>query len=69
LGVRIGFSTSDGVKDVATRFDALVREVLSVPREEIARREADYKSQSALNSKKRRPRPKIKPSGHAEEGR
>jgi hypothetical protein len=35
--------------DEAVRFDALVRKVLSVPHEEIARREAEYKRQSALN--------------------
>jgi hypothetical protein len=44
------------------RFDALVRKVLSVPHEEIMRREAEYKRQSALNPNRRGPKPKVKPS-------
>lgn len=40
------------------RFDALVRKVLSVPREEIMRREAEYKKQSAANPHRRGPKPK-----------
>lgn len=39
-------------------FDALVRKVLSVPHDEIMRREAEYKRQSALNPHKRGPKPK-----------
>jgi hypothetical protein len=35
--------------EVAERFDALVRKVLSVPHEEIMRREAEYKRRSAMN--------------------
>lgn len=44
------------------RFDALVRKVLSVPHEEIMRREAEYKRQSALNPHRRGPKPKNKPA-------
>jgi hypothetical protein len=44
------------------RFDALVRKVLSVPHEEIVRREAEYKRQSARNPNRRGPKPKAKPS-------
>lgn len=44
------------------RFDALVRKVLSVPREEILRREAEYKRRSAMNPRRRGPKPKAKPS-------
>jgi hypothetical protein len=44
------------------RFDALVRQVLSVPHDEIMRREAEYKRQSALNPRKRGPKPKAKRS-------
>jgi hypothetical protein len=44
------------------RFDALVRKVLSVPHEEILRREAEYKRQSAMNPNRRGPKRKIKPS-------
>lgn len=50
------------VAEVATRFDALVRKVLSVPHDEIVRREAEYKRQSALNPNRRGPKPKVKPS-------
>jgi hypothetical protein len=42
----------------AIRFDALVRKVLSVPHEEIMRREAEYKRQSAANPRRRGPKPK-----------
>lgn len=48
--------------EVARRFDALVRKVLSVPHEEIMRREAEYKRQSAMNPHRRGPKPKVKPS-------
>jgi hypothetical protein len=41
-------------------FDALVRKVLSVPHEEIVRREAEYKRQSAMNPNRRGPKPKAK---------
>ena len=41
-------------------FDALVRKVLSVPHEEIMRREAEYKRQSALSPHRRGPKPKSK---------
>jgi hypothetical protein len=47
--------------EAAARFDALVRKVLSVPHEEIMRREAEYKRQSAMNSNRRGPKPKTKP--------
>ena len=46
--------------EAAARFDFLVRKVLSVPHEEIMRREAEYKRQSALNPNRRGPRPKDK---------
>jgi hypothetical protein len=48
--------------EAAMRFDALVRRVLSVPHEEIVRREAEYKRQSALNPNRRGPKPKIERS-------
>lgn len=48
--------------EAAALFDALVRKVLSVPHEEIMRREAEYKRQSALNPHKRGPKPEVKPS-------
>ena len=44
------------------RFDDLVRKVLSVPHEEIMQREAEYKRRSAMNPKRRGPKPKAKPS-------
>jgi hypothetical protein len=40
------------------RFDALVGKVLSVPRKEILRRDAEHKRRSALSGKKRGPKPK-----------
>ncbi|HUP02370.1 MAG TPA: hypothetical protein VMU19_00180 [Bryobacteraceae bacterium] len=42
------------------RMDALVRKVMSVPREEIMRREAEYKRQSLANPRRRGPKPKVK---------
>ena len=41
-------------------FDSLVRHALSVPREEILRREEEYKKKAALNLHKRGPKPKPK---------
>jgi hypothetical protein len=51
--------------EAARRFDALVRQVLSVPHEEIVRREAEYKRQSAMNPHRRGPKKKIKPAASA----
>jgi hypothetical protein len=48
--------------EAATRFDALVRKVLSVPHDEIMRRETEYKRRSALNPNKRGPKPKMHPA-------
>jgi hypothetical protein len=46
------------------RMDALVRKVLAVPHDEIMRREAEYKRQSAANPRRRGPKPKkVKPTG------
>jgi len=52
------------------RFDALVRKVLSVPRAEIMRREAEYRKRSLENPNRRGPKRKVKPpssSDHAAE--
>jgi hypothetical protein len=48
--------------EVAARFDVLVRKVLSVPHEEIMRREAEYKRRSLENPNRRGPKPKVKSS-------
>ena len=48
--------------EVFARFDALVRKVLSVPHDEIVRRESEYKKQSDLNPHKRGPKSKAKRS-------
>jgi hypothetical protein len=48
--------------EATRRFDALVRKVLSVPREEILRREALYKKQSLANPNRRGPKRKVKRS-------
>jgi hypothetical protein len=44
------------------RFNSLVDLVLSVPREEIKRREAEYKKQVDANPKRRGPKRKPKPA-------
>jgi hypothetical protein len=43
-----------------TRFDNAVKSILSVPREELLRREAAYKAKAALNPRKRGPKSKQK---------
>ena len=49
--------------EATARFDALVRKVLSVPHEEILRREAEYqKTRPGLHGKKRGRKPRINPS-------
>jgi len=48
-------------------FTALVDRVLSVPHEEIKRREAEYRKRVEANSRKRGPKPKIKPSSSVPE--
>jgi hypothetical protein len=40
------------------RFDALVSEIMAVPRSVILEREAEHKRRSALNPKRRGPKPK-----------
>lgn len=46
--------------DQFERFDAAVSHVLSIPRAELLRREAEYKRVAALNPKRRGPKPKTK---------
>jgi hypothetical protein len=43
-------------------FDALVGKVLSVPHEEIQRREREYQKQATKNPRRRGPKRKVKPS-------
>lgn len=45
-------------KEAFRRFDALVGKVLSVPREEVLRRDAKHKGTVHLRGKKRGPKPK-----------
>jgi hypothetical protein len=40
------------------RFNSLVRKVMSVPREEILKRDAEWKRNAHLRGKKRGPKPK-----------
>jgi len=47
-----------------TRFKGAMRAILAVPREEILRREAEYKKQAALNPRKRGPKSKRKSVSH-----
>jgi len=44
------------------RFDNVVRQILSVPRSTLVRRERAYKKKSLANPHRRGPKPKIKPS-------
>jgi hypothetical protein len=44
------------------RFDAGVRQILSVPHSTLVRRERAYKKKSLANPKRRGPKPKTKPS-------
>jgi hypothetical protein len=45
-----------------SKFNALVSRILSVPKAEILRREAEYQKESAMNPQRRGPKRKIKPS-------
>jgi len=47
--------------EAVTRFKAAMKHILSVPREELLRREVEYKAKTALNPHKRGPKPKAKP--------
>ena len=47
-------------KEAFTRFDTAIKSMLSVPRSELQRREAEYKAKAALNPRKRGPKPKQK---------
>ena len=49
--------TTEG-PEAQRRFTDAMKKILSVPREEILRREAEYKRQSALNPNRRGPKPK-----------
>ena len=44
------------------RFTNAVERIMSVPKVEILRREAEYKKQSDLNPRKRGPKRKVRPS-------
>jgi hypothetical protein len=43
------------------QFDALVKDLLAVPKSTIHERHAEHKKRAALNPKKRGPKPKHKP--------
>lgn len=45
-----------------TRFQNAMKQVVAVPHTEIKRRIAQQKAQSALNPRKRGPKPKLKPA-------
>jgi len=44
--------------EAAHRFRQAMKHILSVPREEILRRESEYQKQAAQNPRKRGPKPK-----------
>ena len=48
--------------DEKAQFDALITKVLSVPRSEIIRREAEYRKQVDANPNRRGPKRKPKPA-------
>lgn len=48
--------------EAAQRFDAGVRQILSVPHSTLVRRERAYKKKSMENPNRRGPKPKVKPS-------
>ena len=45
-----------------TKFEGVMRKVLAVPREEMLRREAEYRKQVDANPNRRGPKRKVKPS-------
>jgi len=47
------------------RFTAAMKAILAIPRSEILRRETEYKQQSALNPRRRGPKPKQKSASRA----
>ncbi len=47
------------------RFDEGVRQILSIPRSTLVRRERAYKKKSLSNPTRRGPKPKVKPSALA----
>jgi hypothetical protein len=48
-------------QEAASRFDTIIRKLLSVPHAEIQRRETEYRKQSLANPNRRGPKPKVKP--------
>jgi hypothetical protein len=44
------------------RFDNVVRQIISVPRSTLVRRERAYKKKSLANPNRRGPKPNVKPS-------
>jgi hypothetical protein len=44
------------------RFTHAVERIMSIPKSEILRREAEYKKQADMNPRKRGPKRKVKPS-------
>jgi len=51
-------------RQAVVRFKAAIKQILSVPRSEIVKREEEYKRQVALNPRKRGPKPKPKSDAH-----
>ena len=47
------------------RFDAAVKQLLTVPKEEFNRRHAEHKARAAQNPRKRGPKPKVTPPASA----
>jgi hypothetical protein len=47
---------------IATRFKAALKKIVSVPRSEIHKREAEYQKRAALNPRRRGPKRKVEPS-------
>jgi hypothetical protein len=64
MSAKSSIDTCEG-PEAEERFVNAMKAILAVPRSEILRREAEYKKQSALNPRKRGPKPKRKPASRA----
>ena len=54
--------------EAAARMDAAMRTIFSVSRQEILRREAEYKKRADANPRKRGPKQKVRPSASPDSG-
>jgi hypothetical protein len=62
VGMKAKAETHVDGREAWTRFEGVMRKVLSVPREEMLRREAEYRKQVDANPHRRGPKRRVKPS-------